>query len=124
MGLLSLHIKNFKSIVDFKIDNIPDFAVFAGTNGSGKSNIFEALECPQNIAIFIEQAKTHNPDKIIILTDLECDPSITQTKERLGDCDECIIIIARKSFEAWFLADDALLSNMTNGNCRHFNLLN
>ena len=44
MGLESLHIKNFKSIVDFKIDNIPKFAVFAGTNGSGKSNIFEALE--------------------------------------------------------------------------------
>lgn len=44
MGLTSLHIKNFKSIVDFKVDNIPDFSVFAGTNGSGKSNIFEALE--------------------------------------------------------------------------------
>lgn len=76
--------------------------------------------CPHNIEFFIKQAKTHNPDKIIILTDLECDPCITQTKERLGNCDECIIIIARKSFEAWFLADGALLSKMTNGACRHF----
>jgi predicted ATPase len=49
MSLQSLHIKNFKSIVDFKIDNIPNFAVFAGTNGSGKSNIFEALEFIRDI---------------------------------------------------------------------------
>jgi len=76
--------------------------------------------CSQNIDFFIEQAKTHNPDKIIILTDLECDPCITKTKERLGDCNICIIIIAKKSFEAWFLADDVLLANMTNGGCRHF----
>ncbi len=44
MSLQSLHIKNFKSIVNTKIDDIPNFAVFAGTNGSGKSNVFEALE--------------------------------------------------------------------------------
>lgn len=44
MSLQSLHIKNFKSIVDTNINDIPNFAVFAGTNGSGKSNVFEALE--------------------------------------------------------------------------------
>ncbi len=44
MSLQSLQIKNFKSIVNIKIEDIPNFSVFAGTNGSGKSNIFEALE--------------------------------------------------------------------------------
>lgn len=44
MSLQSLQIRNFKSIVSIKIDDIPNFSVFAGTNGSGKSNIFEALE--------------------------------------------------------------------------------
>ena len=44
MSIKSLQIKNFKSIVDVQIDDIPNFAVFAGTNGSGKSNLFEALE--------------------------------------------------------------------------------
>jgi len=76
--------------------------------------------CPRNISTYIELAKTNNPDKIIILTDLECDPCIEKTKERLGDCDICITIISRKSFEAWFLADDNLLQGMTNGNFKHF----
>ena len=44
MSLQSLYIKNFKSIVETRIDDMPNFAVFAGTNGSGKSNLFEALE--------------------------------------------------------------------------------
>lgn len=40
----SLHIKNFKSIVDVTISEPNPFTVFVGSNGSGKSNIFEALE--------------------------------------------------------------------------------
>ncbi|RLA68847.1 MAG: ABC transporter ATP-binding protein, partial [Epsilonproteobacteria bacterium] len=44
MSLQSIQIKNFKSIVDINIKNISSFSVFAGSNGSGKSNFFEALE--------------------------------------------------------------------------------
>lgn len=44
MSIKSLKIKNFKSIVQVDIKKIPNFSVFAGSNGSGKSNIFEALE--------------------------------------------------------------------------------
>lgn len=44
MKLKSLHIKNFKSIVDLEIVEPNPFTVFVGPNGSGKSNIFEALE--------------------------------------------------------------------------------
>jgi len=44
MSLQSLQISNFKSLVDIEINDIPNFSVFAGTNGSGKSNLFEALE--------------------------------------------------------------------------------
>ncbi len=76
--------------------------------------------CPRNMSTFVEMAQSHNPDKIIILTDLECDPCITKTKERLGNCDTCIIIIAKKAIEGWFLADDALISGMTRGGCRSF----
>jgi predicted ATPase len=42
--LLKLHIKNFKSLVDLEIIEPSPFSVFAGANGVGKSNIFEALE--------------------------------------------------------------------------------
>ncbi|MBN2824712.1 MAG: AAA family ATPase [Campylobacterales bacterium] len=44
MSIKSIRIKNFKSIIDVSIENITTFCVFAGSNGSGKSNIFEALE--------------------------------------------------------------------------------
>jgi AAA15 family ATPase/GTPase len=44
LKIKSLHIKNFKSIVDLTINEQNPFTVFVGPNGSGKSNIFEALE--------------------------------------------------------------------------------
>jgi AAA15 family ATPase/GTPase len=40
----NLHIKNYKSLEDVKINEPNPFTVFVGPNGSGKSNIFEALE--------------------------------------------------------------------------------
>lgn len=44
MKLEKLHIKNYKSLVDLEIVKPNPFTVFAGANGAGKSNIFEALE--------------------------------------------------------------------------------
>lgn len=42
MKVNRVHIKNFKSIVDLSLDLAP-VNVFIGENGSGKSNILEAL---------------------------------------------------------------------------------
>ncbi len=39
-----LRIENYKSIDKLELRDIPPFAVFAGANGSGKSNFFDALE--------------------------------------------------------------------------------
>lgn len=44
MKIKELHIENYKSLVDLKIIEPNPFTVFAGSNGAGKSNIFEALE--------------------------------------------------------------------------------
>jgi len=44
LKIKKLHIKNFKSIADLEIIEPNPFTVFVGANGSGKSNIFEALE--------------------------------------------------------------------------------
>ena len=44
MKIKKLHIKNFKSIADLEIIQPNPFTVFVRPNGSGKSNIFEALE--------------------------------------------------------------------------------
>jgi len=70
--------------------------------------------CPKNMPQFIEQVQTFNPDKIFILTDLECDPCVKKTKKRLGTCDICVIVLAKKAIEAWFLADNKLIENLTN----------
>ena len=40
----TLKIENFKSIDSLKIKGIAPFSVFAGANGSGKSNFFDALD--------------------------------------------------------------------------------
>jgi predicted ATP-dependent endonuclease of OLD family len=39
-----MHIKQFKSLYDVKFDDLKDFNILIGKNGSGKSNILEALE--------------------------------------------------------------------------------
>ena len=62
MGIKSIEIKNFKSIVNIKIDNISNFSVFTGANGCGKSNFFEALEFIRDVVRngATEAIKKHN----------------------------------------------------------------
>lgn len=58
MRIKHLHIKNFKSLVDFKLENLPSFGVIVGPNASGKSNIFEALEFVNYICRFQFEASS------------------------------------------------------------------
>jgi predicted ATPase len=44
MRIKKIHIRNFKSLVNFELENVKPFCAFVGPNASGKSNIFEALE--------------------------------------------------------------------------------
>ena len=39
-----LKIENFKSIDSLEVEGLAPFSVFAGANGSGKSNFFDALD--------------------------------------------------------------------------------
>ena len=45
----SIRIKNFKALRDTGEISLPDFGVFIGNNGSGKSSILEALNTLQNL---------------------------------------------------------------------------
>jgi predicted ATPase len=47
-----LKISNYRSIDELELHDIPAFAVFAGANGSGKSNFFNALDFASLIARF------------------------------------------------------------------------
>lgn len=71
--------------------------------------------CPRNIETYISQVQQTNPDHIFILTDLECDPCFTQTKARLGGCENCTVVIAKKAVEAWFMADGNVVNQLTSG---------
>jgi predicted ATPase len=56
MRIKKLHIRNFKSLVDFELENLKPFCAFVGPNASGKSNIFEALEFTNFIIKYINEA--------------------------------------------------------------------
>ena len=101
--ILISHLNNSGWFDQFKIK------IVSIINLKGNSNF-----CANNIEEYIVQAKAFNPSKIILLTDLECDPCIKKTKSRLGDCNDCITIIARKAIESWILADTELMRRITN----------
>ncbi|MBZ5646395.1 MAG: AAA family ATPase [Acidobacteriia bacterium] len=44
MRIREIEIRNFRSLRHIKLENLGDFVIFIGRNGSGKSNILEALE--------------------------------------------------------------------------------
>jgi hypothetical protein len=70
-------------------------------NAGGGGNL-----CPRRIEKHINSCLTQvKPDKLVILTDLECEPCITQVKQRIGNEQVTKIFVARKAIEAWFLAD-------------------
>jgi hypothetical protein len=62
----------------------------------------------------IQILKDQGANTIIVLTDLDTDACITITKNRIGAPDECLVIVAVKTIEAWFLADSALMQKMLN----------
>jgi len=47
-----LKISNYRSIDELELHDIPAFAVFAGANGSGKSNFFNALDFMSSVIKF------------------------------------------------------------------------
>lgn len=68
-------------------------------NAKGSGNLL-----PNNISGYIQSLEKDGANVIIILTDLENDICITQTKQRISARREDIVIIAVKQIEAWFLA--------------------
>jgi predicted ATPase len=56
MKIKKLQIWNFKSLVDFELEDLKPFCAFVGPNASGKSNIFEALEFMNYVVRFSREA--------------------------------------------------------------------
>ncbi len=70
-------------------------------NACGGGNL-----CSKQIDVYITQCLNQaKPDKIVVLTDLECDPCVTAVKRRIGNQGVAKVFVAKKAVEAWFLAD-------------------
>ena len=71
----------------------------------------------QKIAKFIQPLKKKmNPDKIVVLADLdpdECVSCIQARKNIIGSQDIDLVVIARKALESWFLADNSAMRRWT-----------
>ncbi|MBF0370119.1 MAG: DUF4276 family protein [Magnetococcales bacterium] len=69
-------------------------------NAEGNGNL-----CQKNLSSFVEDCRTKaEPEFVLILADLECDPCVAATKMRVGN-DGDAVCLAKKALESWFLAD-------------------
>lgn len=84
---------------DFKME-VADPVVNAGGNGN---------LCSHKIGAYVELLrKQAQPDKVVVLSDLDpdqCAPCIAERKALMGAEGIDLIVIARKAIESWFLAD-------------------
>jgi hypothetical protein len=71
---------------------------------------------PMYLLHYIQILKDQGANKIIILTDLDLDACITVTKNRINAPNECLMIVAVKTIEAWFLSDRDTLQKIINNN--------
>lgn len=103
----------FKQLLaDYKLDYIPEIV-----NAEGNGNLL-----PHNIEKFSEILITKGATKIIVLTDLDKDKCVTETKNRISPLENHICVISKKEVEAWFIADTEALSNFLKSN--NFNIIN
>ncbi len=68
-------------------------------NALGENNLDAS-----NINSLVEQCRLYSPDKVVVVADVENDPCFTIAKKRIGSMPD-VILLARKAFEAWLLAD-------------------
>ncbi len=66
MRIKKIQIKNFKSLVDFELEDLKPFCAFVGPNASGKSNIFEALEFTNYLIRFSYEAPSFFGGRLLL----------------------------------------------------------
>jgi hypothetical protein len=82
-----------KLLASFNLESLP--VIDAG----GSGNLL-----PHNIQGYLSRLEKEGAKAIIILTDLDEDICITETKNRISAREKDIVVIAVKKIEAWFLA--------------------
>lgn len=74
-------------------------------NAKGGGNLL-----PQYIEVHLTALNQLGANTILVLTDQEGSPCITQVKNRVNAGQQVLIIVAVRAIEAWFLADTAAIS--------------
>jgi len=73
--------------------------------------------CSRKIIAYIEELRIEaNPDKVVVLADLDpdsCAPCISKRKEIIGNTGIDLIVIASRAIESWFLADTEAMRRWT-----------
>jgi len=73
--------------------------------------------CSRKIIASVEKLRIEaNPDKVVVLADLDpdrCAPCISKRKEIIGNTGIDLIVIASKAIESWFLADTEAMCRWT-----------
>ncbi|MGH3430264.1 MAG: AAA family ATPase [Terriglobales bacterium] len=60
MRFLSLEVRNFRAIERFAVEDLTDFVMIAGQNGSGKSCVFDAIRLLKSFYGAIKSTNTCN----------------------------------------------------------------
>ncbi|MCK5741528.1 MAG: hypothetical protein KAH48_04865 [Chlorobi bacterium] len=66
---------------------------------------------PKNIDNYIQKIRQSQPQKIVVLTDLEEEASVLKVRKRINSQDIDIVFVAVKAIESWFLADTVALAS-------------
>lgn len=101
-----LESENFRNI----LQNL-DLNMVGVINVEGNGNLL-----PRNIEKHRKNLMDDGADVILILTDLDEDQCITNTRNRIGEKEDQHIIIAVKQIESWFLADSETMKSIFRGN--------
>lgn len=101
-----LESENFRNI----LQNL-DLNSVGVINVEGNGNLL-----PRNIERHRKNLMDEGADVILILTDLDEDQCITNTRNRIGEKENQNIIIAVKQIESWFLADSETMKSIFRGN--------
>jgi len=96
----SIFLKNLRIKEELKSLGIEIVKVL---NARGENNLDAS-----NISPLVEECRLYSPDVVIVLADVENDPCFTIAKRRIGEQPDKILL-ARKAFEAWLLADTAAM---------------
>lgn len=69
---------------------------------------------PHNIIAFTQVLFDKGATHIFILTDLDIDLCVTETKLRIAPLSQTVVVVSKKAVESWFLADTTAMNKFLN----------